>query len=106
MDKKEVGIYIHIPFCERKCYYCDFISFANSKEYVKEYIEQLKREIVNQNLSQYRISTVYIGGGTPSYIDSTYIVEILNLIDIKNAKEVTIEVNPRNSNKTKVIRLL
>ena len=42
---KELGIYIHIPFCKQKCYYCDFISYANKGEKVKEYIECLQKEI-------------------------------------------------------------
>lgn len=94
MNKKEIGLYIHIPFCKRKCYYCDFTSFSNCKQYVEQYIEQLKNEIINQNLSKYKITTIYIGGGTPSYIDSSYIVEILKMINIENTKEITIEVNP------------
>lgn len=94
MNKKEIGVYIHIPFCKQKCYYCDFTSFANCNQYIEKYVEQLKNEIIKQNLSQYKISTIYIGGGTPSYIDSSYIVEILKLINVKEAEEVTIEVNP------------
>lgn len=45
MSSKELGIYVHIPFCVKKCYYCDFISFANKKEIVKEYINAIKKEI-------------------------------------------------------------
>lgn len=102
MNKKEIGVYIHIPFCKQKCYYCDFTSFANCNQYVEKYVEQLKNEIIKQNLSQYKISTIYIGGGTPSHIDSSYIVEILKLINVKEAKEVTIEVNPGTVTKKKL----
>ena len=91
MNKKEIGVYIHIPFCKQKCYYCDFTSFQNCNEYVEKYVEQLKNEIIKQNLSEYKISTIYIGGGTPSYIDSSYIVEILKLINVKEAKEAGFE---------------
>ena len=99
---KELGIYIHIPFCIQKCYYCDFISFANKLEYQKKYIDNLKYEIQAQKniLEKSHITTIYIGGGTPSIIDSKYIVEVLNEIkkcmnveDYRNA-EITIEVNP------------
>ena len=41
MNKKEIGLYIHIPFCKHKCDYCDFISFANKEEYIEEYINKL-----------------------------------------------------------------
>lgn len=101
MNKKEIGIYIHIPFCKQKCYYCDFVSFANCTN-IKEYINQLKKEIKETNLSQYNISTIYIGGGTPSCIDSTYIVEILEILNKEVAKEITIEINPGTVTKEKL----
>lgn len=98
----ELGIYIHIPFCKQKCYYCDFVSYSNKCSEVKEYIESLKEEIEEFDFSNYKVTSIYIGGGTPSYIDSIYIVEILselkeklkcNLIEFKDI-EITIEVNP------------
>lgn len=98
----ELGIYIHIPFCKQKCYYCDFVSYSNKCSEVKEYIESLKNEIEEFDFSNYKVTSIYIGGGTPSYIDSIYIVEILselkeklkcNLIEFKDI-EITIEVNP------------
>ena len=78
--EKELGIYIHIPFCKKKCYYCDFVSFANEFENIEKYINALKKEIniwKNNCDKKYNISTIYIGGGTPSYIESQYIEEIL-----------------------------
>ena len=93
---KKIGIYVHIPFCKQKCYYCDFVSFVKQDEFHKKYINALKEEIKSflDNNNQYEISTIYIGGGTPSFIDEKYIEEILNLISQENAKEITIEINP------------
>ncbi len=104
---KEIGMYIHIPFCKQKCYYCDFISFACKENFVKKYIDALKKEIHDVlSVQKYNIKTIYIGGGTPSYINSKYIKEILNLIYAKaqidiNA-EITIEINPGTINKQKL----
>ncbi len=97
---KELGIYIHIPFCKRKCSYCDFISFSNKTKLIEKYIEALKIEIdkCKINKENYIIKTIYIGGGTPSFIESKYIVEILNNIkkqfNMSETAEITIEINP------------
>lgn len=106
--KDELGIYIHIPFCKQKCYYCDFISFSKKEEEVQEYIECLKKEIIanREQAKDYKISTIYIGGGTPSYIDSSKIVSIIETIyknyDVKKDAEITIEINPGTVNKEKL----
>lgn len=101
---KELGIYIHIPFCVRKCFYCDFVSYAKKENVQKKYIEALQKEILNWKKSNkdVKIKTIYIGGGTPSCIDSKFITEILNLLDIENTEEITIEVNPGTINKKKL----
>lgn len=115
---KDIGLYIHIPFCKKKCNYCDFVSFANSEEKIEEYINCLICEIkeVAENVKfQFQqkkgdlvnVRSIYIGGGTPSYIDSKYIKQILNtirnsydfvmagLIDKQEQfPEITIEINP------------
>lgn len=94
MNRKRIGLYIHIPFCVQKCKYCDFISFVDREEAIAKYIVTLKEEIKKENLENYEIKTIYIGGGTPSSISSKYIVEILDLINKRQAEEITIEVNP------------
>ena len=101
---KKIGVYIHIPICKQKCYYCDFISFAKKEEIQERYIKALKKEIEDfiQKNQDIQISTIYIGGGTPSYIDSKYIEKILSLFNKKNLIESTIEVNPGTVNKEKL----
>lgn len=97
---KELGIYVHIPFCKQKCSYCDFISYWDKNDLVEKYIEALKQEIKTntEDVSKYEISTIYIGGGTPSYIESKHIGEILKIIkqkyNVSKNAEITIEVNP------------
>ena len=96
MENKEIGIYVHIPFCKRKCDYCDFISYSNKDSKIEEYVEAVRKEIDFQKIKS-NITTIYIGGGTPSYIDSKYIKDIMNGISKKNLSpnaEITIEVNP------------
>ena len=104
---KKIGVYVHIPFCKQKCYYCDFVSFANHEAIQKEYFKELKNEIKDFfSKNEYEISTIYIGGGTPSFVDSSFIKEILELIPKNHANEITIEVNPGtvDINKLKVYK--
>ncbi len=98
---KKLGVYIHIPFCKQKCYYCDFFSYANSEKYFDKYVQALIMEIDNflpKNNNGIEVETIYIGGGTPSIIDAKYIEKIMTKLQEKGltevAKEITIEVNP------------
>lgn len=97
MQNKELGIYIHIPFCKQKCYYCDFISYSDKCDQISNYIDSLIKEIEVFDFSNYKVTSIYIGGGTPSYVDSKYIKQILTKlhkkVDFKEV-EITIEVNP------------
>ena len=98
----ELGVYVHIPFCVRKCYYCDFISYSNKFEMQEEYIKKLIKEIEDNKdlLKNNEITTIYIGGGTPSSLKPELIKNVLDKIcevaNIKNKEkvEITIEVNP------------
>ena len=115
MESRELGIYIHIPFCQHKCDYCDFVSFSNKQDFIENYVEAVKKEINNYFkdktlLETYTVTTIYIGGGTPSYINSKYICEIMHVLE-DNLKdnmvkmedmEITIEVNPGTVNKEKL----
>ncbi len=94
------AIYIHIPFCKSKCSYCDFNSYANKEELVDNYFDALEKEIKAFSLNE-SIKTIYIGGGTPSFVDAKYIVKVLNLLP--KAEEVTIEMNPGTVTKEKLL---
>ena len=103
----ELGIYVHIPFCIKKCDYCDFISYSNCFDMQERYVEKLLEEIEENKdlLKNNFISTIYIGGGTPSAIKPELIKEILDKIYLaaeieeKNEVEITIEVNPGTTTK-------
>ena len=101
---KKIGAYIHIPFCKRKCFYCDFLSFENAKNIEEKYIQALINEIeaFRKKNSDIQIQTLYIGGGTPSYIESNCIREILSKFNIDEIEEVTIELNPGTVNREKI----
>ncbi len=91
------GIYIHIPFCSRKCDYCDFFSFKASSSYVDKYIDALLDEINSGKHQALSFDSIYIGGGTPSCIDASYINRILSRLYARynlNSPEITIELNP------------
>lgn len=99
--KKDLSIYIHTPFCISKCHYCDFTSFSGcSDDLIEKYFKALTNEIImnSELISQSNIKTIYIGGGTPSFVDAKYIEMVVNTIymltDKNTIKEITIEVNP------------
>lgn len=90
------GLYIHIPFCERKCAYCDFTSYEGKFSLGSDYCDKIISEIKSHD--KYDVDTVYFGGGTPSSVDSKIICRILDCayshFNIDKNAEITIEVNP------------
>ncbi|ROL57762.1 radical SAM family heme chaperone HemW [Bacteroidetes/Chlorobi group bacterium Naka2016] len=95
------GIYLHIPFCEKKCIYCDFYSITN-KSNIDQFINALKNEILlflkaNPEIDR-KIETIYFGGGTPSLLEPKHIAEVVEIIynnfDLSSLCEFTIECNP------------
>ncbi len=98
---KRVGIYIHIPFCMRKCLYCDFCSFEGSTEAIRaSYTDAICRELESyaSHLKDYEVDTVYIGGGTPSCLSVSQTEKILSALKqtvvLTPDVEITSEVNP------------
>ena len=98
--RKKLELYVHIPFCEKKCLYCDFLSFSAEDDLHKAYVDKLIEEIRVQakNYSDYQISSIFIGGGTPSVIKAVYISNIMSAIYeafiVESLAEVSIECNP------------
>lgn len=87
----KVGLYIHVPFCRRKCLYCDFYSLENRESMRGEYSEAVIRNIRAYNE---HYDTVYFGGGTPSLLAPEMIQDILTAADICGGAEITMEANP------------
>lgn len=98
MNRKTIGIYIHIPFCVQKCLYCDFVSGPGTDKMKEDYVNHLLKEIDANAKKDYIVDTIFIGGGTPSSIDANHIEKILcklkEIFDVSEDCECSIEVNP------------
>ena len=100
MEKKELELYIHIPFCVRKCHYCAFFSFPADEDTQRQYVKALCKEIFyyGAHCRDYVVSTVYIGGGTPSWLWESDMAEIMDAVHKNFAllpdAEVSVECNP------------
>ena len=103
---KRLGLYIHIPFCDRICNYCDFTAFQGANSKIKEYVEALKKEIELKGNKNFLIDSIFIGGGTPSFIDGKYIFEILEKVKenftVLDNIEISIETNPKTFDEKKL----
>ena len=104
------GIYIHIPFCKQACHYCDF-HFSTSLQNKEAFLNALKKEIVLQKeyLKTEKISTIYFGGGTPSLLSKSELVEIFDCLkrnfQINEDAEITLEANPDDLTEEKIKEL-
>ncbi len=99
--ERELELYIHIPFCRKKCLYCDFLSFTGCHEDdIHDYVRALQGEIRQKapEASGRKITSIFIGGGTPGSINPDYIGDIMDTIryfyDVDENAEITVEVNP------------
>ena len=107
---RQLRLYIHIPFCISKCYYCDFFSHVateNEKDnYVSELLFEIKRE--GKKYKEYSVPSVFIGGGTPSILSSELMKKILEQLhesfNIEKKAEISIEMNPKTVTKNKLIK--
>lgn len=100
MNKRPLELYVHIPFCARKCAYCDFLSFAAPERIYREYVDKLIDEISAQGaaFAECEVTSIFIGGGTPSLLPPDLMGELLRMIgesfSIAEDAEVTLEANP------------
>ena len=102
---KEISLYVHIPFCKQRCFYCDFPTFAGKEKYREEYIDALIKEI-KEKCSNYIIKTIFIGGGTPSYLETKELEKLLKVIKNLNLSkdiEYSMECNPGTLTKEKLM---
>ena len=104
----EAEIYVHIPFCVKKCAYCDFLSFPAEEQTRTQYINALRHEIAagSGELRNRKIRSVFFGGGTPSVLSAGQIASILEMLircfNIRNDAEITLECNPGTANQDKL----
>ena len=98
IDEGRTGIYVHIPFCQRKCLYCDFLSAPAGEDVKKAYMDALTREIRSCGEKGTEADTVFIGGGTPTTVDPSALSgvfdEIYKVFRVSPEAEITIEANP------------
>lgn len=107
-EKKELELYVHIPFCVQKCLYCDFLSMPVDEPVRRHYVNKLIEEIEKkaENFKAYQVTSLFFGGGTPSILPETQITEIMEALQknfsIKKDAEITIECNPGTLSRQKI----
>lgn len=100
MSNNNLELYIHTPFCVKKCAYCDFLSFPADTNTQTQYVHALLNEIrfYGERMGDYQVSTIYIGGGTPSWLEPELLVAIMDQVyksfRVREDAEVSIECNP------------
>ncbi len=91
------AVYVHVPFCRRKCPYCSFVSYEHRETEIPAYLSALKEELVRRSHGEH-VGSIYFGGGTPSLLPAKYIGDLLStissLFNVDEAAEITIEANP------------
>jgi len=94
---RDIALYVHFPFCRRKCRYCSFVSYENREADIPEYLNAIKMEMAENNCGV-RVGSIYFGGGTPSLLTAGQIGDVLKAIDslftVSGTAEITIEANP------------
>lgn len=107
--EKQMELYVHIPFCERKCAYCDFLSFPAGEAVKRQYTEKLMEEIEKAGAAfrDTTVTSVFVGGGTPSVLDSVLIARIFDALfqsfRISRDAEISMEANPGTVSERKLL---
>ena len=110
ISKKELELYFHIPFCVRKCLYCDFLSAPADDETKAQYMDALIRETRERagDYRDYRVVSVFVGGGTPSTVPENLLENMLEAVgegfELAETAEITVEVNPGTVDRGKLRR--
>lgn len=108
-SKTALSIYIHIPFCIKKCFYCDFLSYIETENMQEKYIKALLNEInsCSEEFSDYEVETIFFGGGTPSSINKDLLITVMETVKksffCSSNMEVTLEANPGTLTEEKLI---
>lgn len=112
---KKCGLYLHIPFCRQKCFYCDFVSYAGRSEWMKPYVEALRKEITDRGSlmssgdNPWQAASVYFGGGTPTALPAADLAGLVSLVKdaflLEEKAEITIEANPGTVSRDYLTRL-
>ena len=100
-----MGLYLHIPFCIRKCNYCDFLSFPADYDHQKAYIDALRKEIAVYSeiyRNEYYVDTIFIGGGTPSLLDIGLLQGVIEELNLRFSLTKAIESNPKTLSREKL----
>lgn len=111
MTTKSYGLYIHIPFCRKKCFYCDFYSVDYDEHLAEQFLNSLEEEIIEfkkkHKFFDIIVQTLYIGGGTPSVFSCKQISFLLNIVkkhfNLESLKEANLELNPESVNEEKIV---
>jgi oxygen-independent coproporphyrinogen-3 oxidase len=105
----ELSLYVHFPFCKRKCLYCDFNSYSDRSQLIPAYCQALLQEMERYPLQE-RLRTVYFGGGTPSFLPSGLVADLLGCLKERfhysggTGMEITIEINPGTATRQDLLR--
>ena len=111
-NRKPLGLYLHIPFCKQKCIYCDFYSLSGNEGRMDDYTAALCTHLrkAAPSAAEHLVDTVYLGGGTPSYLGEKRLITILDAVfkhyPVASGAEITLEANPDSAGDANALKEL